>query len=97
MAGRIEAHREGYGFLIPDEGSWVADCVVCMTPMVVWRTHGLPTPRLEAALPGHGPQLVQPDGLGLDLRCHLRRLHAYISINAPNIVRDGNTKTILEK
>lgn len=25
-----------------DEESWVADCLVCATPMVVWRTHGLP-------------------------------------------------------
>jgi hypothetical protein len=25
-----------------DDECWVADCVVCATPMVVWRTHGLP-------------------------------------------------------
>src|SRR4051795_11667838 len=25
-----------------DAECWVGDCVVCMTPMVVWRTHGLP-------------------------------------------------------
>jgi hypothetical protein len=36
-----------------DDGCWVADCVVCMTPMVVWRTHGLPDPRVEATLLGH--------------------------------------------
>ena len=35
---------------LEDEECWVADCVVCMTPMVVWRTHGLPAPPLEAAL-----------------------------------------------
>ncbi|HXF36436.1 MAG TPA: hypothetical protein VNO17_04565 [Actinomycetota bacterium] len=33
-----------------DEECWVADCVVCATPMVVWRTHGLPDPELEARL-----------------------------------------------
>ena len=32
-----------------DDDCWVADCVVCMTPMVVWRTHGLPDADLEAA------------------------------------------------
>lgn len=31
-----------------DAECWVADCLVCMTPMVVWRTHGLPEPGLEA-------------------------------------------------
>jgi hypothetical protein len=36
-----------------DEECWVADCVVCKTPMVVWRTHGLPDPTLEATLLGH--------------------------------------------
>jgi hypothetical protein len=25
-----------------DNECWVADCMVCATPMVVWRTHGLP-------------------------------------------------------
>ena len=25
-----------------NEECWVADCLVCATPMVVWRTHGLP-------------------------------------------------------
>jgi hypothetical protein len=29
---------------------WVADCLVCATPMVVWRTHGLPTPATEREL-----------------------------------------------
>jgi hypothetical protein len=33
-----------------DEDCWVADCVVCMTPMIVWRTHGLPDPELETSL-----------------------------------------------
>jgi hypothetical protein len=33
-----------------DEECWVADCLVCATPMVVWRTHGLPGPELEERL-----------------------------------------------
>lgn len=33
-----------------DEECWVADCMVCATPMVVWRTHGLPDPDVETAL-----------------------------------------------
>src|SRR5947208_16354172 len=30
-----------------DDECWVADCVVCMTPMIVWRAHGLPSPDRE--------------------------------------------------
>jgi hypothetical protein len=37
---------------LEDEDCWIADCTVCMTPMIVWRTHGLPDPDLEAALLG---------------------------------------------
>ncbi len=33
-----------------DEGCWIADCLVCGTPMVVWRAHGLPDPVEERAL-----------------------------------------------
>ena len=33
-----------------DEECWVADCLVCATPMVVWRTHGLPDQELERRL-----------------------------------------------
>jgi hypothetical protein len=36
-----------------DEECWVADCMVCATPMVVWRTHGLPDPHQEALLIAH--------------------------------------------
>jgi hypothetical protein len=36
-----------------DDDCWVADCMVCRTPMVVWRTHGLPDPELEARLLDH--------------------------------------------
>ena len=33
-----------------DDECWVADCIVCMTPMIVWRTHGLPEPPHERLL-----------------------------------------------
>jgi hypothetical protein len=36
-----------------DDECWVADCLVCATPMVVWRTHGLPDPHDEARLLSH--------------------------------------------
>ena len=36
-----------------DDDCWVADCMVCRTPMVVWRVHGLPEPELEARLLSH--------------------------------------------
>lgn len=36
-----------------DEECWVAECMVCRTPMVVWRRHGLPeSPGEEEALLG---------------------------------------------
>ena len=33
-----------------DEDCWVADCMVCGTPMAVWRSHGLPDDDLERRL-----------------------------------------------
>ena len=33
-----------------DDECWVADCIVCATPMVVWRFHGLPEFTLERRL-----------------------------------------------
>lgn len=33
-----------------DAECWVADCLVCRTPMIVWRTHGLPEPDVERRL-----------------------------------------------
>jgi hypothetical protein len=36
-----------------DDECWVADCMVCATPMIVWRTHGLPDADLEAELLAH--------------------------------------------
>jgi hypothetical protein len=35
-----------------DDECWVADCIVCRTPMVVWRTHGLPDLVREGRLLG---------------------------------------------
>ena len=35
-----------------DEDCWVADCLICSTPMIVWRSHGLPDPDLEERLLG---------------------------------------------
>jgi hypothetical protein len=35
---------------LEDEVCWVADCLVCGTPMVVWRRHGLPDSELEGLL-----------------------------------------------
>ncbi len=36
-----------------DEECWVADCMICATPMIVWRAHGLPDPEQEARLLRH--------------------------------------------
>jgi hypothetical protein len=36
-----------------DEACWVAECMVCRTPMIVWRTHGLPEAEVEATLLSH--------------------------------------------
>ena len=33
-----------------DDDCWVAECMVCRTPMVVWRTHGLPESPHETQL-----------------------------------------------
>lgn len=33
-----------------DADCWIADCIVCRTPMVVWRFHGLPDQHLERRL-----------------------------------------------
>jgi hypothetical protein len=37
-------------WLYEDERCWVAECLVCRTPMVVWRNHGLPEARTEQDL-----------------------------------------------
>jgi len=36
-----------------DEDCWVAECMVCRTPMVVWRAHGMPDARREASMLAH--------------------------------------------
>jgi len=33
-----------------DEDCWIADCMICVTPMIVWKPHGLPDPDLESSL-----------------------------------------------
>jgi hypothetical protein len=33
-----------------DDECWMTDCMVCMTPMIVLRSHGLPEPKDEARL-----------------------------------------------
>jgi hypothetical protein len=33
-----------------DDQCWVTDCIVCGTPMIVWRSHGLPDADGERAL-----------------------------------------------
>ena len=40
-------------WLHEDEDCWIAECIVCRTLMVVWRTHGLPEPEREARLIAH--------------------------------------------
>jgi hypothetical protein len=53
-----------------DEECWVADCMVCATPMIVLRTHGLPDAagetrlleRLEAIAAQRYPQGFWIDG-----------------------------------
>jgi hypothetical protein len=44
---------------LEDEDCWVADCIVCMTPMIVWRIHGLPGPPLERAMLGRLEQVAR--------------------------------------
>jgi hypothetical protein len=44
--------------LFEDEECWVADCLVCATPMVVWRVHGHPDPEVQARLLEHLERLA---------------------------------------
>src|SRR5438132_5964285 len=37
-------------WLHEDDECWVAECMVCSTPMIVWRSHGLPDADLEREL-----------------------------------------------
>ena len=52
-----------------DEECWVTDCMVCRTPMIVWRPHGLPDPELEHRLLAHLERIATeryPDGFWID-------------------------------
>ncbi len=52
-----------------DEDCWVADCLVCATPMIVWRTHGLPEPEHEVRLLTRLEAIADeryPDGYWID-------------------------------
>lgn len=52
-----------------DELCWVADCLVCATPMVVWRSHGMPDPATREAILkrlGRVADAVYPGGWWLD-------------------------------
>ena len=55
---------------LDDETCWVADCVVCMTPMIVWKTHGLPEAELERELLTHLERIAAdrygPNGFYVD-------------------------------
>lgn len=44
---RAERLTEWY---FEDDVCWIADCMICSTPMCVWRHHGLPDAGVEARL-----------------------------------------------
>src|SRR4029453_16456444 len=43
-----------------DEECWVTDCMVCRTPMIVWRPHGFPHPEPQR------PLLPPPERIGAE-------------------------------
>jgi hypothetical protein len=52
-----------------DDECWVTDCMVCRTPMIVWRTHGLPEVETEARLLARLETITAeryPDGYYID-------------------------------
>ena len=52
-----------------DDLCWIADCLVCATPMVVWRKHGLPDAATRAAMIERLSKVaddVYPEGWWLD-------------------------------
>ena len=53
-----------------DEECWIADCLVCSTPMVVWRVHGLPDENVERRLLSRLEEAAAerwgPDGYWID-------------------------------
>ena len=63
---RAEHITEWY---VDDDLCWITDCMVCMTPMVVWRSHGLPGPELERELLARLEPIAAaryPDGYTID-------------------------------
>jgi hypothetical protein len=57
-------------WLHEDSDCWVAECLVCRTPMIVWRPHGLPEPELESELLSRLEQVAAarygPEGYWVD-------------------------------
>ena len=52
-----------------DNECWVADCLVCATPMIVWRTHGIPDDDDERRLRTRLEQIAverYPEGFWID-------------------------------
>jgi hypothetical protein len=52
-----------------DDDCWIADCVVCRTPMIVWRRHELPAePVVERLLTMLGTLAAEryPEGFWID-------------------------------
>ena len=52
-----------------DDRCWVADCLVCATPMIVWRPHGLPDGDIEQLLLARLAELAAnryPEGFWID-------------------------------
>jgi hypothetical protein len=52
-----------------DEECWVTDCLVCRTPMIVWRSHGLPDADVESRLLARLEDIASaryPDGYDVD-------------------------------
>ncbi|MCI0634903.1 MAG: hypothetical protein L0206_13435 [Actinobacteria bacterium] len=52
-----------------DEECWVSDCMVCMTPMIVLRAHGLPEPDHETRLLARLEEIAAeryPEGYWID-------------------------------
>ena len=57
-------------WLHEDDECWVAECLVCRTPMIVWRSHGLPEAELETDLLTRLKRIASdrygPDGYWID-------------------------------
>jgi hypothetical protein len=52
-----------------DDECWVADCLVCATPMIVWRTHEIPDDDDERRLRTRLEQIAAeryPEGFWID-------------------------------